>query len=256
MPRKGNTKNLVPMSERSKDEARENGRKGGIASGEARRANKSLASLAKSIAQQPAPEKLKSQITRAGLAIDDEDMTCNAAIVAGVYGKAISGDDRAVDRWENWTNDAAAEEKPCRIPAELIGKAFVDINRHIEPNRDYIFDGGRAGLKSSFISLKVPELVENNPMMHACIVRKQTNTLKDSVYSQIQWAINELGIAGDFDFKVSPLEITLKKTGQKIYFRGCDDPVKLKSIKPPFGHIGILWVEELTSSQELRSCEA
>jgi phage terminase large subunit len=67
-------------------------------------------------------------------------MTCNAAIVAGVYGKAISGDDRAVDRWEHWTNDAAAEDKPCRIPAELIGKAFVDINRHIEPNRDYIFD--------------------------------------------------------------------------------------------------------------------
>lgn len=256
MPRKGNTKNLVPMNKRTKEEQREIAQKGGIASVEARRANKSLASLAKSIAQQPAPEKLKSQITRAGLSIDDEDMTCNAAIVAGVYGKAISGDDRAVDRWENWTNDAAAEDRPCKIPAELIGKAFVDINRHIEPNRDYIFDGGRAGLKSSFISLKVPELVENNPMMHACIVRKQTNTLKDSVYSQIQWAINELGIAGDFDFKVSPLEITLKKTGQKIYFRGCDDPVKLKSIKPPFGHIGILWVEELdqlAGAAELRS---
>lgn len=248
--------NLIPTNKRSKSEVRALGQKGGIASGEARRANKSLASLAKSIAQQPAPDKLKSQIARAGLAIDDEDMTCNAAIVAGVYGKAISGDDRAVDRWENWTNDAAAEDKPCKIPAELIGKAFVDINRHIEPNRDYIFDGGRAGLKSSFISLKVPELVENNPMMHACIVRKQTNTLKDSVYSQIQWAINELGIAGDFDFKVSPLEITLKKTGQKIYFRGCDDPVKLKSIKPPFGHIGILWVEELdqlAGAAELRS---
>ena len=248
--------NLIPTNKRSKSEARALGQKGGIASGEARRANKSLASLAKSIAQQPAPEKLKSQIMRAGLAIDDEDMTCNAAIVAGVYGKAISGDDRAVDRWENWTNDAAAEDRPCKIPAELIGKAFVDINRHIEPNRDYIFDGGRAGLKSSFISLKVPELVENNPTMHACIVRKQTNTLKDSVYSQIQWAINELGIAGDFDFKVSPLEITLKKTGQKIYFRGCDDPVKLKSIKPPFGHIGILWVEELdqlAGAAELRS---
>nr|DAG04916.1 MAG TPA: terminase large subunit [Siphoviridae sp. ctClL93] len=256
MPRKGNTKNLVPMNKRTKEEQREIAQKGGIASVEARRANKSLASLAKSIAQQPAPEKLKSQITRAGLAIDDEDMTCNAAIVAGVYGKAISGDDRAVDRWENWTNDAAAEDKPCRIPADLIGKAFVDINRKIEPNRDYIFEGGRGGLKSTYISEKLTELLKNNPMMHACVVRKQTNTLKDSVFSQIQWAINEMGLTNEFDFKTHPPEITLKKTRQKIYFRGCDDPVKLKSIKPPFGYIGILWIEErdqLAGAAEERS---
>ena len=66
---------------KSGEKAARNGRKGGIASGEAKRANKSLASLAKSIAQQPAPDKLKGQIKRVGLAIDDEDMTCNAAIV-------------------------------------------------------------------------------------------------------------------------------------------------------------------------------
>lgn len=255
MPRKGK-ENLVPLDKRTKEEQRKIAQKGGIASGEARRANKNLASLAKSIAQQPAPEKLKSQIMRAGLAIDDEDMTCNAAIVAGVYGKAISGDDRAVDRWENWTNDAAAEDKPCRIPADLIGKAFVDINRQIEPNKDYIFEGGRGGLKSTYISEKLTELLKNNPMMHACVVRKQTNTLKDSVFSQIQWAINEMGLSNEFDFKTHPPEITLKKTGQKIYFRGCDDPVKLKSIKPPFGYIGILWIEErdqLAGAAEERS---
>ena len=248
--------NLIPTNKRSKSEVRALGQKGGIASGESRRANKSLASIAKSIAQQPAPEKLKGQIQRTGLAIDDEDMTCNAAIVAGVYGKAISGDDRAVDRWENWTNDAAAEDKPCRIPADLIGKAFVDINRQIEPNKDYIFEGGRGGLKSTYISEKLTELLKNNPMMHACVVRKQTNTLKDSVFSQIQWAINEMGLSNEFDFKTHPPEITLKKTGQKIYFRGCDDPVKLKSIKPPFGYIGILWIEErdqLAGAAEERS---
>lgn len=67
-------------------------------------------------------------------------MTCNAAIVAGVYGKAIHSDDRAVDRWEAWTADSAADDKPCKIPAELIGKAFVDINRQIEPNKTYILE--------------------------------------------------------------------------------------------------------------------
>ena len=91
-----NLKKNAFTADQNREEAAKNGRKGGIASGEARRANKSLASLAKSIAQQPAQDKLKGQIKRVGLAIDDEDMTCNAAIVAGVYGKAVSGDDRAV----------------------------------------------------------------------------------------------------------------------------------------------------------------
>ncbi len=144
---------------KSGEMAARNGRKGGIVSGETKRANKSLASLAKSIAQQPAPDKLKGQIKRVGLAIDDEDMTCNAAIVAGVYGKAVSGDDKAVDRWETWTSEGTADDKPFKIPAEIIGKAFVDINRQIVPNKSYIFKGGRGGLKSSYISEKIPELL-------------------------------------------------------------------------------------------------
>lgn len=64
MPKRKGEENLIPMNMRSKDEARETGRKGGIASGEARRAKKSLANIAKEIAQQPAPEKLKGKIKR------------------------------------------------------------------------------------------------------------------------------------------------------------------------------------------------
>jgi PBSX family phage terminase large subunit len=69
-------------------------------------------------------------------------------------------------------------------------------------------------------------------------------TLKDSVYAQMKWAINILDLNDEFECKVSPLEIVYKKTGQTIYFRGLDDETKLKSIKPPFGYIGILWKEE------------
>ncbi len=54
-----------------------------------------------------------------------------------------------------------------------------------------------------------------------------------------------LGLSNDFHATVSPMEITRKSTGQKIYFRGADDPGKVKSIKVPFGYIGILWLEEL-----------
>lgn len=138
----------------------------------------------------------------------------------------------------------AVDNKPYELPARVIGKSFVDINRQIKPNIEYVFEGGRGGLKSSFISLKIIELLKNHPIMHACITRQVAGTLKDSVYAQMKWAINELGLNEEFDCKVSPLEIRYIKTGQIIYFRGLDDETKLKSIKPPFGYIGILWKEE------------
>lgn len=111
-------------------------------------------------------------------------------------------------------------------------------------------------MKSSYVSLKVVELLKNNPTMHACVLRKVVGTLKDSVFSQIKWAIHALGLDDEFQCKANPIEIVCKKTGQIIYFRGCDDPIKLKSIKPPFGYIGILWIEErdqLSGAEEERS---
>lgn len=138
----------------------------------------------------------------------------------------------------------AEEERPYELPARVIGRAFVDLNRQIKPNIAYVLEGGRGGLKSSYISLKIVELIKNNPQMHACITRQVANTLKDSVYNQMKWAINILGLNEEFSFKTSPLEIVYKKTGQTIYFRGLDDETKLKGIKVPFGYIGILWKEE------------
>lgn len=138
----------------------------------------------------------------------------------------------------------ADTERPFELPARVIGRAFVDLNRHIEPNIAYVLEGGRGSLKSSFWALKIVELIKNNPMLHACITRQVAGTLKDSVFAQMKWAINILGLDSEFTFKTSPLEIVYKKTGQTIYFRGLDDETKLKSIKPPFGYIGILWKEE------------
>ena len=135
-------------------------------------------------------------------------------------------------------------ETAYELPARVLGKAFVDINREIRPNVSYVFEGGRGSLKSSYLSLKVTELIKNNPQMHAVITRQVGNTLKDSVYNQMRWAINILGLSEEFTFKTSPLEIVYKKTGQIIYFRGLDDETKLKGIKVPFGYIGILWKEE------------
>ena len=149
-----------------------------------------------------------------------------------------------IDKFVAVDNRGNDSDRLYELPARVLGRAFVDINRHIEPNIAYVFEGGRGGLKSSFIGFKVVELIKNNSELHACITRQVGATLKDSVYAQMKWCITTLGLEQEFEFKVSPLEIRYKKTDQTIYFRGLDDETKLKSIKPAFGYIGILWKEE------------
>lgn len=108
----------------------------------------------------------------------------------------------------------------------------------------YTLYGGRGSTKSSAISLLIPLILLQNPKVNACIFRKVANTLKTSVYAQIQWAIDALGLYEYFRFRTNPMDITFKPTGQKILFMGLDDPGKIKSIKVPFGYIGITWWEE------------
>lgn len=237
-----NLNNGVATQFRAGEEQARIAKKGGIASGQARRQKKTLSELAKMIAENPAPTAAKKKLTKMG--ISDEDANNNACIVAAVYDKAIKGNMQAVDKWEQLVAVSKSDESKYELPARVLGKAFVDINRQIKPNIEYVFEGGRGGLKSSFVAFKIVELIKNNPQMHACITRQVAGTLKDSVYANMKWAINELGLMEEFECKVSPLEIKYIKTGQTIYFRGLDDETKLKSIKPEFGYIGILWKEE------------
>lgn len=133
------------------------------------------------------------------------------------------------------------------IPARLLAKDFVDVHRDVLAKRhaEYILKGGRGSTKSSYIALEIVRLIKSNPQLNAVILRKVGNTLRMSVYNQIIWAIDALGLAAEFKTKVSPMEIAMKATGQTIFFAGLDDPLKLKSLKPEKGYIGILWYEEL-----------
>lgn len=147
-----------------------------------------------------------------------------------------------------------------RIPEDMVIDRFRGVLNDIRAlgNREYVFSGGRGSTKSSFVSLAALECFMNNKRLHMLAVRSVKDTLKDSVYAQIKWAIAELGIEEEFEERKSPLELKRKSTGQTIYFRGADDPTKIKSIKPPFGYIGILWFEELDqfrSDAEIRSIE-
>ena len=130
--------------------------------------------------------------------------------------------------------------------SEIIGPAFRALARDAIEHRHTHYDlsGGRGSLKSSCVSILVPILLVANPGTHAVVFRKVGNTIRDSVYAQYIWAIDRLGMSEYWEAKVAPMELTYKPTGQKILFRGADDPMKIKSIKVPFGYIAITHFEE------------
>lgn len=130
--------------------------------------------------------------------------------------------------------------------SEKIGPAFHGVARDVfqHGHTHYDLSGGRGSLKSSCVSLLAPLILLQNPNTHALVLRKVGNTIRDSVYAQYLWAIGELGMAEYWDSKVQPMELIYKPTGQKIMFRGADDPMKIKSIKVPFGYIAVTHFEE------------
>lgn len=148
--------------------------------------------------------------------------------------------------------ELARESAEYHTDLDSIADTFHPVVRDIrnKKHREYVFKGGRGSTKSS-CGTEIPyELLLNNPNIHALAVRQVANTLRDSIYAQFKWSANEqaknpMFNINNWDFGLSPLEITYKPTGQKIYFRGADDPGKIKSIKVPFGYIGILIFEEL-----------
>ena len=139
--------------------------------------------------------------------------------------------------------------------APSFDEVFFDVEQHL--HTFYLLAGGRGSAKSSFVGgIRIPVSVMEDPNIHAVVIRKVGNTIKNSVLPQIVWGLEQLGVLDKFRVKLSPPEITYKKTGQKILFFGLDDPAKVKSIKLPFGYVGIVWFEELdqfSGMEEIRN---
>lgn len=114
-------------------------------------------------------------------------------------------------------------------------------------HKTYVGAGGRGSTKSSlFGGIAIPLLIVNYPGTNAICFRKVANTIQDSIYSQIVWGIDKLGLMDYFKIpKTYANPIIFKPTGQAIYFKGLDDPNKPKSIKPKTGYFAITWFEEL-----------
>lgn len=238
--------------------ARRAGRKGGKASQAKMRRNRSMNEMFKLMAKMPVkdgvifdPEAAASIQELAG-----QNMTAGETMGAQLFMKAMKGDAKAAsivypvlaedtsdgetDRkkalgiaWQHfWMNVAPAF-------AEIAGDVFRHKHTH------YTGKGGRGSTKSTFVSLAGILIVMQNEEAHGLVLRKVGNTLRDSVLAQYEWAINTLGVEEYWTVKKSPPELTFKPTGQKILFRGADDPGKIKSLKVPFGYVAFTHFEEL-----------
>lgn len=143
--------------------------------------------------------------------------------------------------------------------ADLIAPSFDEVFFDVEAHRHtfYMLAGGRGSAKSSFVGgIRIPLSMMEDPDIHVVVLRKVGNTIKNSVLPQIVWGLEQMGVLDRFRIKMSPPEITYKPTGQKILFFGLDDPAKVKSIKLPFGYVGIVWFEELdqfSGMEEIRN---
>jgi len=130
------------------------------------------------------------------------------------------------------------------VVAPVYDELMDDVLEHKHVH--YVLKGGRGSAKSSFISEMIPLLLIQNPNVHAIVFRKVGNTIKNSVWSQVVWGIDAWDLRDYFQIpKTIANPIVYKPTGQQILFMGLDDPNKVKSVKLPFGYIGITWFEEL-----------
>ena len=220
--------------------------------------NRTLAQLAKEIAgAEVGDEELQERLRELG--IGGKDLSNNAAVAAAVFRSAAAGNIPAVGKWQELLERAETEENGAQDREQVralaimranylpnISSNFGQISVYALKHRYTHFEasGGRGSLKSSWASLTVVRLIMEHRDMHALVLRKVATTLRDSVYPQYIWAIGRLGVAEYWEARRAPLELVYLPTGQKIMFRGADDPMKIKSIKTEFGYIGVTHFEE------------
>lgn len=125
---------------------------------------------------------------------------------------------------------------------EAVGKNYADFWN--TKKRYRVCKGSRGSKKSKTAALNMIYRLYQYPESNGLCVRRYSNTMRDSVYSDLKWAIHRLGLDAFFDYTISPMRITRKSTGQKILFRGLDDGLKITSISVDKGYLCWVWIEE------------
>lgn len=137
--------------------------------------------------------------------------------------------------------DSNTKIKEIYLP-DVVGRGYKKFWNF--KGRFRVCKGSRASKKSKTTALNFIVRIMEYPDSNLLVVRKTFRTLKDSCFAELQWAISRLGVDDFWECKFSPLEMTYKPTGQKIYFRGLDDPLKVTSITVSIGSLCWLWIEE------------
>ncbi len=247
-----NAENLIPNNKRSPREVRENGRKGGIASGEARRKKKQTAELMKDILNSSLEGKNKQTVKAFASELGDEDLTVNALMAAGLVKAAVTGNVKAFEAVQRYVGtDEQATKDEYHLPITDITTDFVNVYRLIHEVwngesdvHEIISKGGRGSIKSNFWAAIVEETIYNDEQAHCVFTRRYKTDLRGSVYNQFMKTVIRHGRIDDWEFTTSPMRAVYKKTGQQVLFVGADKPISLKSYNVTFGYVKMLLHEE------------
>lgn len=125
---------------------------------------------------------------------------------------------------------------------EAVGRNYADFWNCRKRYR--VCKGSRGSKKSKTAALNMIYRLFEFPESNGLCVRRYSNTLRDSVFSDLKWAIHRFGLDTHFECTVSPMQITRRATGQKILFRGLDDGLKITSISVDRGVLCWVWIEE------------
>lgn len=126
--------------------------------------------------------------------------------------------------------------------SKAVGKGYKDF---IMCKKRYrVVKGSRGSKKSTTTAQDIILKMTMYPLANTLVIRKTFNSHKDSTWTQLKWAAKNLGLEDDWNFSKSPLEATRKSTGQKILFRGLDDPMSITSITVEHGYLCWAWFEE------------
>lgn len=129
---------------------------------------------------------------------------------------------------------------------DLIAPSFYQLHHRILRHEatHHKLKGGRGSTKSSFVSIEIILGMMSDPKANCMALRKVGRYLEESVFEQLLWAIDALHVSHLWKVKLSPIVLIYKETGQKIIFRGADDPKKIKSTKLKNGYFKYAWYEE------------
>lgn len=228
-------------------------KKGGRASGEARRRRKQTAELVSMMLNSKLDDNKAKAVKKVAPDIKNEDLTVNALMTAGMVKSAINGNVKAYECLQQYQSKAETPKdinSLWSLPIVDITSDFVELYRTVHEAfengkvREIISKGGRGSIKSNFWAGIAEETIYQDSQAHVVYTRRFKTDLRGSVFHQFQKTIIRHNKQDEWEFKTSPMMAIYKKTGQCVLFVGCDKPISLKSYNLPFGYVKLLIHEE------------